>query len=250
MANFFTFDCNGRPAQVEVVGSGPDVVMVGAAVPMLWSRGASTELAQLGFRVTNFDYGSGWDDPEPRSALTQTADVLRVMASLDIGRASLVGLSRGAMTAYWQAVCRPDTVEDLVLLFPVAGFADVLLEAETEEENSPTNVDELLESLFSPPFLIEHRDRAYELVSTPPGSVARVDRADEDPFPVHSNVSCRTLVIEGDQDIVVSAHHPARYLAAVPGSEHVVVTGACHGWPMEEPVEFARIVSEFLVAGG
>ena len=250
MAEKIRIECDGRPAEVEILGEGPDVVIVGAAVPMLWAGEAAIELARRGYRVTNFDYGTGWDDPQPRSALEQSKDVLTVMASLGIDHASLLGLSRGAMTAYWQAVSHPETVDSLVLVFPVAGFADTLHLADDGAESGPATLDELLESLFSPEFLDGSRDRAMELVTSAPGSVARVDRSQEDPFPVHSGVNCRTLVIEAEDDVVVSPRHPGRYLEAVPGSEHVVLAGARHGWLMEEPAEFAEIVADFLDARG
>lgn len=48
-------ECRGRPAEVEVVGVGPDLVLAGAAGPMAWTRPAAIALARAGFRVVNFD---------------------------------------------------------------------------------------------------------------------------------------------------------------------------------------------------
>lgn len=73
-------------AQVEVVGAGAELVFVGAAAPMLWTRPAALALARAGFRVTNFDYGSRAEEPLPRTALDQSLDVAAVMAATGVHR--------------------------------------------------------------------------------------------------------------------------------------------------------------------
>lgn len=243
-------DCRGRRASVEIVVSGPDVVFVGAAVPMMWARPAAHELAGKGFRVINFDYGSGHSKPESRTALGQVPDVLAVMEATDTKGAGIVGLSRGAMTAYGLAA-ESSAVKELVLAFPVAGFDDTkdLAEPDPTPRTGETEEQFLRRSLgkvFSADFLDAHFDQAVRLVTTPGGAVQRVDRADEDRFPAQMTVTVPTLVVEGGADQIVSSRHPARYLAAVPGSEHVVVAGAEHGWLMEDPAAFAGILADLF----
>lgn len=247
-------DCGGRPAVVEVMGEGSDIVLIGLAVPLAWTRPAAEALAGMGHRVTHFDYGppDGWEgEPEQRTALGQVQDVIDVMDAVGIGAAHVVGLSRGAIAAYGLAARHPDRVNDLVLALPVSGDADVL-QAETsmpepiEGESQLDFLDRMLETVFSDPFLIERLEDARDLLSSPPGTVTRVERADEDPFTADDIVTHPTFIIEGMEDRVVASEHPTRYAETIAGASHLRVDGAYHGWPMEQPDRFARLVAGFV----
>lgn len=243
--------CSGRPAVVEVVGEGREIVMVGAAVPMAWTRPAAMSLARLGYRVVNFDYGSDHPDPEPRTCLDQVDDVLAVMDATGTSSAVLIGASRGAITAYGLAATRPLRVEGLVLAFPVAGFADTIGATEPDPVPEPHEPEEVfmrrsLGHIFSERFLDDRLENAISLVTTPLGSVCRVDRSEEAPFEDDWSVDCDVVVIEGGDDRVVGPNHPARYLHAAPNATHIVVPEASHGWLMEEPADFADLVDRGL----
>jgi len=248
-------DCRERPAHVEVRGAGPDVVLVGTAVPMAWSRPAAVALAESGFRVTNFDYGSGASDPLPRTALDQVADVIEVMRAVGAGKGIVVGLSRGAITAYGLAARAPELVAGLVLAFPVAGWADNLFDAEPDPtpepgENEDSFVYRSLRRVFSEEFLASRLDDAVALVTTSPGSVVRVARDEEEAFSEDAFVDCPVLVIEGGRDEVVTSEHAERYRQALTQANHEVVESATHGWVMEEPQQFAALISRFAGASG
>lgn len=244
-------DCRGRNARVEVLGDGPDVLFVGTAAPMMWSRPGARALAANGYTVTNFDYGSHSADPQPRSALDQVADVVDVMDAVGIDRAVVVGLSRGAMTAFGLTAHHADRVSDLILAFPVAGFADTIGLHRPDPQPEPGEDEEafmrrFLGTVFSEGFLASNLDDAIALATASPGDVVRVERSDEDPLPDGMAVDCATLIIEGGADEVVSSLHPARYLEAIPQAEHVVIPDGSHGWLMEQPERFAGIVAGFL----
>ena len=211
---------------------------------MVFSRPAAEELARLGFRVVDFDYGSGASDPEPRTMLDQVADVIEVMDAAEVSSATLVGLSRGAMTAYALAADFPERVTSLVLVFPVCGFSDTLF-LPVEE---PDTLDRMLYYVFSEEFISTHREEAVALFAIPPGEVTRVERGEEEPFREDMEVSVPTLVLEGGGDQVVSSVHPARYLEAIPGAEHAVIRDATHRWFYEEAPRFAGRISEFVKA--
>jgi 3-oxoadipate enol-lactonase len=246
-------DCRGREAVVEVSGSGPDVLFVGTAVPMAWSRPTAEALAGLGFRVTNFDYGSGHPSPEYRSALDQIDDVVAVMDALGLDAPVVVGLSRGGITAYGLAARHPDRVSALVLVLPVAPFADTLNIAEPEPEQGTEESDEDfmlrgLSRLFSEEFLTQHYEAAVSLATMPPGSVDRLERHQEDTISDGETVECPALVIEGGADQIVTSEHPLRYLRAIPDAEHVVMREAGHGLPMEQPEALAGLIADFASA--
>lgn len=250
-------DCRGKPAVVEVVGEGPDIVMIGAALPMAHTRGASVALAALGFRVTNFDYGppDGWaGEPETRTCLDQVVDVVAVMDALDMASAHAVGFSRGGITAFGLAARHPGRVNDLVLVFPMAGWEDTISLGNPQLEQDPDESDpdffnRMLATVFSERWLSENPDAARELLLAPPGTVKRVDlRSDEDVFTADDVVTHPTLVVEGGADQVITAVHPARYAEAIAGARHLHVDGASHAWPMEQPDRFARLVAGFVTS--
>lgn len=250
LLNHLEVDCRGQKAAVEVVGEGRPIVYVGTAAPMAWTRPSAVALAELGFLVVNFDYGSVGADPEPRTALDQSLDVVAVMDEVGVGEGVLVGLSRGAITSYGVAARHPARVIALVQAFPVAGWADTLHEVHSERETESTEhtgdmIDEMLATIFTPGFLADHYDEARAMVTTAPGSVVRVDRSEEDVFVDDDVADCPILVVEGGSDQVVTAAHPARYLKTHPDAAHKVVPEAEHGWLMERPEEFARIVAKF-----
>jgi aminoacrylate hydrolase len=249
----YELDCRGCLAQVEVAGEGPDVVMVGAAAPMSLTRPAANVLADLGFRVTNFDYGSGQASPTLRTALDQVPDVAQVMEATGLDTAHVVGVSRGAMTAFGFAAMHPSRVARLVLVAPVAGFADTLFRQGDDSQSAGSASDDthdelgrILRLIHTDEYLDAHEEAVGAMFQTPPGSVDRVARAEETPFPDDMYANCPTLVIESGADLVVSADHPARYLRAIPDAEHVVVPHGSHGWILEQPMNFARIVAAFV----
>lgn len=245
-----TIACSGRDAVVEVVGSGRDVVLVGAAAPMAWTRPTVRALAGLGYRVVHFDYGSGHPDPEPRTAIRQIDDVEAVMDALQLRRATVVGVSRGGITAFGLANARPERVTSLALVFAVAAFPDTLMVGNPDLRPEPGENDDhfmrrSLKSVFSEDFLERDLETAVSLVTTPPGAVARVERDQEPTFGVDATVTCPTLVIEGGADEVVTTEHAQRYIRAMPGAKHVRIPDAPHGWPMERPDLLAGLIADF-----
>lgn len=248
-------ECSGALASVEVVGSGPAVIVVGAAVPMAWTRPAAESIALRGFRVVNFDYGppKAWTgDPIPRTSLAQVADVSAVLGALDIAHAHVIGLSRGAITAYGLAARFPNAVDKLVLGFPVAGFYDtILLEAVNESDKEGdldplAALDKALDSVFAADFLAVHRQAGRDLFMSPPGTVVRVERTQETMLGDDESVDAPTLIVSGGRDNVVSPEHPERLRRAIPQARLHEFDQASHGFVMEQPDAFADVVVPFL----
>ena len=208
----------------------------------------------MGYRIINFDYGppENWDgEPVPRTAIDQIEDVVDVLDALDIESAHTIGISRGAITAFGLAARHPRRVDDLVLVFPVAGFEDTIMVGDVgpepvEGETEQDFFQRVLESVFSERFLTSRPQLASALLMTPPGTVTRVERGQEDRFGPDDVVTHPTFVIEGGEDQVVTGEHPARYVEAVAGAQHLHVDGASHAWIMEQPDRFARLVAAFL----
>ncbi len=247
----FLTDCSGVPAHVEVIGSGPVVLMVGSAIPKTWTRPLCLKIAEHGFTTVNFDYEmpEGWTRaPEPRTSVAQSEDAAHVLAAAGYDSAHVFGISRGGMTAFGVATRYPHLTDSLTLVCPVAGFTDMLL-PEPSPPSTNADADPVLTILrmgFSDSYLETHLEHARNLVLTPEGAVSRVERADETLFAANDTTQAPSLVVEFGADQMVRSANPARYLAAIPEARHVVIEGAGHGWFHERPADVAEIFAEFI----
>jgi len=106
--------------------SGPDdapVLLLGASLGTnvrMWE--AQLSLAQS-FRLLRFDHrghGQSPAPPGPYELADLAGDVLELMDSLGIARASLCGLSLGGMVGMWLGAHAPERIERLVLLCTAA----------------------------------------------------------------------------------------------------------------------------------
>lgn len=246
-------DCGGAPANVEVVGAGPPVLMIGTAVPMAWTRPLCEVIADRGFTVVNFDYepsGEPNGDPEPRTSLAQAEDAAAVVAAVGVGPVHTIGVSRGGITAFGLASRHPTVVRSLTLVCPVAGFSDTLTieTAPLIPEPGEDPMHTMLRGGFSDDYLESNLEHAKELVMIPDGAVRRVARTDETPFDDTDTVTAPAMVVEFGADRMVGPEHSARYLAELPGAEHRVIDGAGHGWFHEQPSSVARMFTDFIRA--
>lgn len=105
------------------------------------------------FRVVTFDYvGAGSSgpaayDPERYASLTgYAADVIELVAELDLGPVTFVGHSVSSMIGVLAAIERPELFERLVLVGPSARYID---DGDYIGGFSTADIDDLLESLES-----------------------------------------------------------------------------------------------------
>jgi pimeloyl-ACP methyl ester carboxylesterase len=180
-------------------------------------------------------------------------DVISVMDGTGITRAHVVGLSRGAITAFGLASRFPERTRKLVLAFPVAGFADTIgIEGETgcggDEEGLEglALLDRALDTTFSAEFLGVNRQACRNLFLSPPGTAVRVERPEEATLGPNETVTTATLIVSGGRDQVVAPEHPTRLKVAIPGAETFEFPEAMHGFVMEQPESFADVVVPFL----
>ena len=118
-------------------GSGPPIVLLHAGVADLRAWDAMVEpLLAAGYRVVRFDtrgYGaSTTEDVE----FSHRADVRAVLDSLGIGRAALVGNSRGGMIAFDTAIESPERVVAVVGVAAGLGGFEVERDARGSQRSS------------------------------------------------------------------------------------------------------------------
>jgi 3-oxoadipate enol-lactonase len=245
-------DCRGAIAVVDDVGEGPPIIVVGAGSPRSLAGRAADGLVARGFRVVNFDYGppEAWTgDPVLRTSIDQVRDVLDVMDTIGIEQAHAIGISRGGITAYALAARHPDRVDHLVLTVPVAPFADMLgpKPAIDAEVGAAPALDAIVAAVFGADLDGADRALAISIVTAPDGTVARVERHEEEPIGGEEIVRRPTLIVEAGRDVVVSSDHQARLREALPDARSVRFPAATHGSIALDADGFVALVSEFLL---
>jgi 3-oxoadipate enol-lactonase len=92
-------------------GAGPPIVLIHAAIVdhRAWDAMAPG-LVAAGFRVARYDYRGFGESTTQDVEFSNRADLIAVLDALDIGRAALVGNSRGGLIAFDTAIEFPDRV--------------------------------------------------------------------------------------------------------------------------------------------
>jgi pimeloyl-ACP methyl ester carboxylesterase len=248
----------------ESAGSGDPVLLImglGMAATGWWR---TVPVLAEGLRVIAFDNrGVGRSDRTtgPYSLRQMAEDTVAVMDAAKLKRASVYGLSLGAMIAQYVALRYPDRVRALVLGASTAGGS-------THELPEP----EVMEFLRRRPSM-PAEEAIWASVPYNYGTATRerhADRIGEDiaqrlRFPINPagyraqlaaawgfdardrlhEVSVPTLVLHGDEDRIVPLANGEMLAAAIPGAQLETLEGAGHIYPTDVP-EADREVLRFL----
>jgi pimeloyl-ACP methyl ester carboxylesterase len=225
-------------------------------------------LTAAGYRVVRFDtrgYGaSTTEDVE----FSPRADVLAVLDSFGIGRAALVGNSRGGMIAFDTAIESPERVVAVVGV--AAGLGGFEVEPTPEEVRifeaykavdtaEPFDADALTD--FETGVWLDGpgqaADRvapglhdAFRAMARPLNEPARVrgteSRLDPPANDRLGELRCPVLAVAGSLDFTDVVQTAQRLEAAVPGARAVVWDDVAHMVGMEQPDRLAATIVDFL----
>jgi pimeloyl-ACP methyl ester carboxylesterase len=243
------------------VGSGKAVVLLHAGIAdrRMWAR-HGRPLADAGYRAVAPDL-PGFGDAVPGDGeLAQWSDVLETLDALRIDRFAVVGNSFGGAVALRVALCARERVTALALVSapPPDLEPSERLQAVWEAEESAIergDVDgavEIVVDAWTLPGDTVVRDRirvmqrrALELA----GALEELPEA-EDPVAAEpgalSRLQVPALVCAGEFDMPDFRNGAETLAAALPDARHVVITGAGHLAPLEQPAAFLALLLEFL----
>jgi len=216
--------------------------------------------------------GHGDSDPAPDGDYSDEAllgDLVAFVEALGLRRCSLLGLSLGGRVAINVAGRHPDRVERLVVVdigpeIAPAGrarvgalMADAPERFETVEDaiahlraNNPRYTDPML----------HHRARHAVRPLPDGGFTWKYDRAlreairqgrmrvPADLWPQWRAIACPTLLVRGAESDVLSETTAKRMIDALPAARLVVVPGAGHTVPGDQPAAFQSLLRQFLVS--
>ena len=257
-----TFGSVGRPAIVLVMGLGTQM--------LAWPDEFCEQLAADGFFVVRFDNRDVGlsahlhDAPAPNVPAAMTGDMssaaylLADMAddtaglfdALGIARAHVVGASMGGMIAQMLAIRHPDRVRSLVSIMSTTGApgvgaatpaaqAALLKPRGTDRDSAVQAVLEVYRVIGSPGYPLDEAalaDRArqsYDRAFDPQGMARQLVAtiASGDRTAALRAVRVPTLVIHGENDLLVSVDGGKATAAAIPGAELVAFPGMGHDLP-------------------
>jgi len=265
----------------EVYGDGPTTILLLPTWSIVHSRYWKAQIPYLSrhFRVVTFDgRGNGRSDrPQGIDAYVAeefAADALAVMDETGTGRASLVGLSRGALWATVLAAENPERVSRVAYLGPSVplspGHEVRAIRKRFEEplddhtgwakynrhywQSGPGEYRDFLEFFFSQLFSEPHSTKQIEDgigwgLETDPVTLADTSAAaaryEGEPFrALARRVACPSLVIHGDNDMICP-HSDGAELARLTGGEFVSIGGGGHGVHARDPVRINHLLHDF-----
>ena len=257
--------CRGIDVHYEEAGSGP---------PVVWIPGTglcgSTWQPQVAhfadrFRCLTVDLrgsgGTGGEDTE-FSVADLAGDVGGWLDAVGIDRAAVVGLSLGSAVAQELALARPDLVDRLVLLATwSSSTAEHHIRRHFESrlyalEHGPLDVYAQFAFWMSSPTLYDTEpDRQAAVERALAEHMSRNLRGTAGHFRADlthetrdrlAQLSCPTLVVHGDEDLITLPRYNRTVADLVPGARLVTIPAAGHLSWLERPDELNAVLDDFL----
>lgn len=240
----------------DVQGIGPVVVLISGSNldRRMWAR--ETAWLARTHTVVRYDLRAHGQSDTATAPFSHLADLVEVLDTLTIPKASLVGLSAGSTIALDAALEHPSRVERIVLSGPApsgympkerpAFFGDLGKALQARDYAKAAEVLLTTTVFAAPPEsqalvrqMVTENDRLWtvprELMTAPARNA--IDRLDQ--------VRVPTLVLIGELDTL--QREPAELLGKrIPGARLVVIPGGGHLLNLTSPREFEATVSAFL----
>ena len=249
--------------------SNPPVVLLHAGIADLRAWDDMVQpLTGAGYRVVRYDTrgfgGSTTEDVE----FSNRADLLAVLDALGIGRAALVGNSRGGQIAFDTAIESPDRVVAIVGVGAgLGGFEgestpeEIALfeEMEALEQAEPPDPDAIadidvrvwVDGPGQPktrvPAAIREKIRMMDAPQYAPGHVTGRPISLAPPAAARlADLRCPVLAVAGALDVSDIAQIARHLEANAPDARAMILPGVAHMIGMEIPDELAALIAEFL----
>jgi pimeloyl-ACP methyl ester carboxylesterase len=253
----------------------PILFIAGTSQPKeAWDSTLLSQLAATNHTVIVFDnrgIGETTVGTQPFSIEQFENDTAGLLDALQIEKADVFGVSLGSFIAQELALKYPEKVDRLILhatycggseaVYPSYQTLQLLDRISTAADLHNMTVEEqtrlLAEIMFPQEWLNEHPEILDSVVqfapsiSATPEIIERQGDATEAWTPQGScdrisSITQRTLLIVGDQDIVLPAANSIIMAQRIPHSWLVIIQGTGHGMMLQVPNEFNAIIQTFL----
>jgi pimeloyl-ACP methyl ester carboxylesterase len=245
----------------EVRGSGPPLLLVQGLGYGRWGWEPILDPLADTFRIAFYDNrGIGDSDipPGPYTARQLADDAVAVLDAAGMDRADVLGTSLGGMVAQELALAYPERVERLVLACTTPGgpsshpmpqqTVDLMAAAPTlppetalrrfvENALSPGAPEELVERILTLRLANPFDPAGWQAQAAAGASFDAFDRLER--------IEAPTLVVTGDEDVVVDPRNSELLAEGIPTARLERVPGG-HLFFWEDPHELVSLVKEFL----
>jgi pimeloyl-ACP methyl ester carboxylesterase len=236
-------EINGVSIYYETYGSGPPVLVLhGAGAFLETMHYFITALASSHtvIAVDSRGQGRSTDSADPITYAAMGDDMIKLMDSLHIAKADVVGWSDGGIVGLDMAMKHPDRVAKLVAIgsnYDVNGV-DPKVFSNGFFEQQAADVKPFYDAVAPDPkhFPVLVKKIEHMISTEPHYTLADLSR-----------IRARTAIVAGEHDLIFRAHTDA-LAHAIPGAKEIIVPGASHAGPLEQPDAYNKIVLDFLAA--
>jgi 3-oxoadipate enol-lactonase len=259
-------DTQGAPLYYEVAGTGHPLLLIhaGVADSRMWDNQFYTFSQK--YRVVRYDLRGFGQSSVPAGPFANHEEVATLLEHLDIKQAHVIGISFGGLVALDFTLAYPERVTALVLGAPsVSGrqtsSADVQRFEKEEvvflEQGDLAGATELnlrtwVDGPRRTPDQVDPtvRQRIYEMqyhaFTVPIPGEAELLPLEPPAISRLAEIHVPTLLIVGEYDIPDKHELVGQLAVEIPRAKLIVIPGAAHIVNMEQPVEFNRVVLDFL----
>lgn len=239
------YESHGEGAQTVVLAHGR------SGGHLVWWRQVPT-LAKR-YRVITFDHrGFGMSkDASGEFRRAFARDLGGLLDHLKVDAAWLVGQSMGGWTALAYAAAHPDRVAGLVLADSSGGLSDAAVLAEYKRKGEPPR--DPAERALGPVFRKRNPDGLFlyrqigGLNPPPPEPLMSLLLSEDGPNARDvAKLQCKTLLIVGAHDPVVTPRIARLCARVIPRSTVKVIPGAGHSVYFEQPKVFNKLLIDFV----
>jgi pimeloyl-ACP methyl ester carboxylesterase len=236
-------DVNGVSLYYETYGQGPPVLLVhGAAGFLETMHPFITALASTHtvIAVDSRAQGRSTDSSAPLSYAQMGDDMIKLLDKLGIARTDIVGWSDGGIIGLDMAMKHPSHVRRLIAIganYDANGVAPGALGPQAAAEIA-SQVKPFYDAIAPDPshFPVMVRKIMTMVRTEPHYRLSELAR-----------ISAKTLIVAGEHDLILR-RHTDMLARAIPGAKEIIVPGATHFGPLENPDAYDKIALDFLDA--
>lgn len=250
-------------------GSGPPIVLLHAGIANLRSWDALAPLlVAAGYRAVRYDQRGFGETTTEAVPFSNRADVIAVLDELGIGRAALVGNSRGGVIAFDTAAEFPERIVAVVGVGAGLGGYEgsatpeevaIFEAADALEEADPPDVPAIADAMVriwvDGPGQAPGRVPAAirEAIRAAQTDILRPDRVNGEPIPLDPPANDRLdaltmpiVAVAGGLDVSEMTDIARHLESSAPNAKAVIWDDVAHMVAMEQPERLATLIKEFL----